>query len=122
MYHGFLKKMTIVALFACLGGMVYAENRTGKVIAIENASIGYVIKYVYVDSNGDNIIDALFMIGGTSNDNDIRGVVLAGYIKNGSSIVYNFDASKLKEGIFFGEIESIIAVDGIPVTKMFSNR
>jgi hypothetical protein len=111
--------MIFVVIFAFLVGTLYAENRTGKIVAIENAStMGMLLKYVYVDSNGDNIFDAIFYIVG--NYDKIKGVVLAGYIKNGASIVYNFNTSKIKDGIFFdAEMDSIISIDSIPLTRMF---
>ncbi|GMO26722.1 MAG: hypothetical protein Ta2B_07040 [Termitinemataceae bacterium] len=114
-----LKKMAIVCLFTFFASILYAENRTGKVVAIESASaMGQIMKYIYIDSNGDNIIDVLLLVTGDS----IKGMILIGYIKNGTSIVYNFDASKVKESIFVGDNESIVSIDGILVTKMFSNR
>ena len=116
-----LKKKIFMIFLAFLAGSLYAENRTGRIVAVENVSaMGQLIKYVYVDSNGDNIIDAFFLIGGSFDD--IKNLILSGYIKTGISIVYNFDSSKVREGIFIDVgIESIISVDGILITRMFSN-
>ncbi|MDR0558214.1 MAG: hypothetical protein LBG43_10205 [Treponema sp.] len=56
-----LKKKIFIVFFAFLVGNLYAENRTGRVVAVETASaMGGVIKYVYLASNNDNIIDAFF--------------------------------------------------------------
>ncbi|MDR2602282.1 MAG: hypothetical protein LBC53_07515 [Spirochaetaceae bacterium] len=117
-----LKRKIFVVLFIFLVSILYAENRTGKVVAVETVSVmGQIMKYVYLDSNNDNIIDALFLIAGAPDD--IKSLILSGYIKNGISIVYNFDPSKIREGVFIASgIESVVSVDGISVTKMFSNH
>jgi hypothetical protein len=119
MNKNFLKKIAFVFLFIFLVSVLYAENRTGKVISVENTSaMGQLMKYIYIDSNGDNIIDALLLVTGDS----IKGIIFMGYIKNGISIVYNFDASNVNESIFIGDNESIVSIDGILVTRMFANR
>jgi hypothetical protein len=46
--------------FLLLSVSLYAENRTGKVVAIENvSSLGLLIKYVYIDNNNDGVIDCI---------------------------------------------------------------
>jgi hypothetical protein len=113
-------KILFLLLVCMVSGSLYAENRTGKVVHIESSSaMGGLFKYVYIDSNNDKIVDAILFILGSSRDSDVEGAVLFYYIKNGSTIVYNFNLDDTVNGVFLGESDKIISIDGIEKTKFF---
>jgi hypothetical protein len=103
---------------------LFAENSTGKVAHIENASsLGYIVKYVYLDSNDDKIIDSIiyFASSGSGSILDLSTVFVA-YIKVGSSIVFDYNRENVQHGIFYdgsGIGESIVSIDGITKSRLF---
>jgi len=120
--RSFNKKLPIFLLFFFLAAFLHAENRTGKVVRIIDGTAGFGISQVlFLSSNSDNIIDAvIFLYSGMKNFS--RALIFSGYIKQGSTIVYNYDGKMVQSGIFFdseGEGESIVSIDAISVNRMF---
>ena len=115
----FSKRIVLVVLFGFLVGNIYAENRTGKVLAIESFSAGRDMgKCIYIDTNSDNIIDALVLLSFS----ELEDIVVNYYINVGSVVVYNFTNERTETGIFGGDVNCIISVDGITKAKMFPYR
>jgi hypothetical protein len=107
-------KILVLVFFCMVSVSVFAENRTGKVVYIESVSaMGQVAKYVYIDSDNDKIVDAILLVG------ESPEFVLFYYIKNNSSIVYNFNMNDASKGVFIGGSDKIISIDGIEKTKFF---
>jgi len=97
------KKLLLSIIFFFLVNFIFAENRTGKVVHIETISINYqTFKIVYLDSNDDNIIDAMFMFS-VFGENFSFDSLLPAYIKIGSNIVFNYDQKRLHM-VFFSLI------------------
>jgi hypothetical protein len=114
------KKILVLFGLFLISVSLYAENRTGKVVAIENATtLGNVVKYVYIDNNNDGIIDSILYIYGENRD---VGTIVVGYIKMGSAVVNSFSATKVASGVFWGGIEDIISIDGITINRMTARK
>ena len=114
------KKLFFCIVFFFLAGFIFAENRTGKVVHIETISINYqTFKIVYLDSNDDKIIDAMFMFSVFS-ENLTFDSLLPAYIKIGSSIVFNYDQRGVVHGIYCFPSDFIISIDGIAKNRIFT--
>ena len=114
------KKLFLSIVLFFLAGFIFAENRTGKVVHIETISINYqMYKIVYLDSNDDKIIDAMFMFS-VINEKLSFDSVLSPYIKVGSSIVFNYDQRQVEHGIFGFTSTEIISIDGIARNRIFT--
>jgi hypothetical protein len=125
------KKFTFVTVMFCLASFAFCENKTGVVINIkETDALGFIIKYIFIDSNNDKIIDSvIYLLGGGDSreyfEDRIEALILSEYIKIGSRIVFSFDNTKILKGIFVdyeGQGESIISIDGVAKNRLFPLR
>jgi hypothetical protein len=118
------KKLVFSMVLFFFAGLLFAENRTGKVVHIETASsMGAILKYIYLDSNDDKIIDAIIVLGNSANMGINSSVVFAAYIKVGSNIVFNYNREMVRHGIFYvaeDNNESIVSIGGIVKSKLFA--
>jgi len=119
------KKLFFGIVLFFLAGFIFAENRTGKVVHTETASsMGVVIKWVYLDTNDDKIIDTIIYLEGNFPDRDLKpSTLFIAYIKVGSSIVFNYDRGMVRHGIFYddtGNGDSIVSIDGIAKNRIFT--
>jgi hypothetical protein len=112
------KKLFLGIVLFFLAGFIFGENRTGKVVHIETiSSMGSAMEIVYLDSNDDKIIDAVFIFNFL--DSDKIDFLLPAYIKVGSSVVFNFVREGFEHGIFYFDSNHLISIDGIAKNRIF---
>ncbi|MDR3276048.1 MAG: hypothetical protein LBT11_02365 [Treponema sp.] len=119
------KKFTFVIVMFCLASFAFGENKTGIVIEKMDTALGvYQASYIFLDTNNDKISDACIWLRGSDNDEEsFEQLVLLSYIKIGSTIIFNFDSSKINAGLFYDlGADCIISINGIAKNRLFPLR
>jgi hypothetical protein len=117
-----LKKFIFSGVLLGIVSFAFCQNKNGIVInKIVTTAMGSSFNYIFIDTDNDKIADACIALLCYHEEGIeyFENLVLLSYIKIGSTIVFNFDREETETGLFLGDGQCIVSIDGVTRNRFF---